>query len=203
MYDHIVGECYKVNIDKSYVVVEVNGIGYKIYCHLRDLSKIKKSTNILLNTHLRVKEDVLDLYGFLDPKDKEVFESIIGISGVGPKLGLAILSTFSSQQLYDLVIQEDVSSLTSIPGVGKKTAEKMMLDLKSKLDVKSYIFSSQNTEDSSQTNVVNKTRLVLEQLGYTPNEILEAVKEIDLSDSDNQDKEKLAVKQALAYFSKK
>lgn len=116
------------------VVVEVGGIGYHVsvpLCSLGDISEIGEA--IFLHTYTHVREDALQLFGFLSEDEREVFVTLIGITGIGPKLALAILSGMPAQRFIEAVHNEDVSLLTTIPGLGKKTAARLILELKGKL----------------------------------------------------------------------
>lgn len=116
------------------VIVEVNGIGYQLYISLNtfyDLPGTEQTVQV--HTHTHVREDVLQLYGFSSVLEKEVFRMLIGVSGIGPKLAINILSGISPSLLLASLASGDVGRLVSIPGVGRKTAERMILDLKEKV----------------------------------------------------------------------
>jgi len=116
------------------VIVETNGVGYQIYVSLNtfyDLPGIEQPVRVYTYTHVR--EDVLQLYGFSTPLEKELFQTLIGVQGIGPKLALNILSGISAPLLLESLGSGDVNRLLAIPGVGRKTAERMILDLKEKV----------------------------------------------------------------------
>ena len=116
------------------VIVDVNGIGYRLSIPLCSLSEIPEpGEKVFMHTYTHVREDALQLFGFLNEQDREVFTTLISISGVGPKLGLAILSGMPSERFVEAVQNEDVTMLTTIPGLGKKTASRLVLELKGKL----------------------------------------------------------------------
>ena len=116
------------------VIVDVNGVGYRLSIPLCILSEIPEpGETVFIHTYTHVREDALQLFGFLNEQDREVFTTLIGISGVGPKLGLAILSGMPSERFVEAVQNEDVTMLTTIPGLGKKTASRLVLELKGKL----------------------------------------------------------------------
>ena len=115
------------------VVLDVNGVGLKIYMSINCLEStptVGKVTQIL--TYLNVKEDILDLYGFLSDNERETFLNLISISGIGPKLALNILSGITTDNLKNSIIAGDVASLTRVPGVGAKTAKRIIVELKEK-----------------------------------------------------------------------
>jgi Holliday junction DNA helicase RuvA len=116
------------------VIVDVNGVGYQLFVPLCSLADIPEpGETVFMHTYTHVREDALQLFGFLNEKDREVFTTLIGISGIGPKLGLAILSGMPAERFVEAVQNEDVTMLTTIPGLGKKTASRLILELKGKL----------------------------------------------------------------------
>lgn len=118
----------------EHTIIEVNGVGYKLFTPASVLGKLPEiGGECLLHTHLHVREDALQLYGFLVDRDLTAFELLIGVSGIGPKVALAVLSIMDFPQLQQAVLQENLQVLTKIPGVGKKTAQRLVLELKDKL----------------------------------------------------------------------
>ena len=116
------------------VIVDVNGVGYQLSVPLCSLIDIPEpGETVFMHTYTHVREDALQLFGFLNEKDREVFTTLISISGIGPKLGLAILSGMPAERFVEAVQNEDVTMLTTIPGLGKKTASRLILELKGKL----------------------------------------------------------------------
>lgn len=115
-------------------ILEVNGVGYKVHTPASILGRLPEpGEELVIHTHLYVREDAMQLYGFNDTDDLAAFELLLGISGVGPKVALAVLSVLNHQQLRQAVVQENIPVLTKIPGVGKKTAQRLVLELKDKL----------------------------------------------------------------------
>jgi Holliday junction DNA helicase RuvA len=122
-------------IGTDHVVIDVGGVGYKVFVPIPVVSSISgQKDDVTVFTYLNVREDAMQLYGFLDEKDLEVFEMLIQISGIGPKVALAVLSAMSAQSLIHAVVQEQISILTGISGVGKKTAQRLIIELKDKLE---------------------------------------------------------------------
>jgi Holliday junction DNA helicase RuvA len=116
------------------LIVEVNGVGYSLHVPISTLSSLPdESAEIFLFTYLHVREDVLQLYGFRTEEEKRIFITLIGVSGIGPRIALSILSTIPSDTFYTLVHSEDVESLCRVPGLGKKTAQRIILELREKL----------------------------------------------------------------------
>jgi Holliday junction DNA helicase RuvA len=115
------------------VVLDVNGVGYRIQTTLRASRKAKAGEEVALDTYLHVREDALQLYGFAEPAERELFEHFLSVSGVGPKVALAILSGSTPADLRRAIALEDVTRFVAIPGIGKKTAERVVLELKEKI----------------------------------------------------------------------
>ncbi|MDS1030001.1 Holliday junction branch migration protein RuvA [Bacillota bacterium LX-D] len=133
MIAFVIGEIYAVQQDIVYV--NVNGIGYKIFIPANALSKLPPlGEKVFLHTVFYLREDQVQLYGFLDVEDKELFQILIEVSGIGPKLALGILSATSRIDLVNAILNEKISVLTSLPGVGKKTAQRLIYELKDKLE---------------------------------------------------------------------
>ena len=116
------------------VVVDVGGIGYEIFVPLSTYQQLPAiGAQVKLHTHHYVREDTMQLYGFLSPEEKEIFEMVLSISGVGVKVALSILSSMSADAFRRAVAHGDMKALTKIPGIGKKSAERMVLELKDKI----------------------------------------------------------------------
>jgi Holliday junction DNA helicase RuvA len=115
------------------VVLDVNGVGYSLQTTSRALQKSKGTGDVTLDTYLHVREDALQLYGFAEPAERELFELLLSVSGVGPKVALAIISNSTPAELRRAIALEDESRFVAIPGIGKKTAQRIMLELKEKL----------------------------------------------------------------------
>ena len=116
------------------VVVDVNGLGYEIFVPLSTYQELPAiGSQVKLFTHHQVREDAANLYGFLSAEEKEIFEMVLSISGVGAKVGLSILSAISADDFRISIAQGDMNRLTKIPGIGKKSAERMVLELKDKI----------------------------------------------------------------------
>ncbi|MEN8263050.1 MAG: Holliday junction branch migration protein RuvA [Nitrospirota bacterium] len=116
------------------IIIDVNGVGYHVnipLCNLADIPEPGES--VFLHTYTHVREDALQLFGFISDKERKVFTTLIGISGIGPKLGLTILSGMPAERFIEAVHNEDLYLLTTIPGLGKKTASRLVLELKGKL----------------------------------------------------------------------
>ena len=125
----------KVEVDPSKLVLDVNGIGYEINISLRTYSKIKDKDEINIHTYLNVKEDSHTLYGFNNKSEKQIFLSLLSINGVGPSTAIMILSSISADELNKAIISSDVNKIKSVKGIGLKTAERIILELKDKISI--------------------------------------------------------------------
>ena len=120
-------------IDPTYVVVDVNGLGYHVHISLTTFSQIKKQQSGKIHTHLHVKEDAHTLYGFSEESERKRFRQLISISGVGPSTGLMILSSLTANEIHSAIVNSDVKTISSVKGIGQKTAQRIILELKDKL----------------------------------------------------------------------
>ncbi|MGI9585800.1 MAG: Holliday junction branch migration protein RuvA [Acidimicrobiia bacterium] len=146
------------------VLIDVNGLGYEISVTPRTLVELPGiGEEVVLHTHLHVREDVLALFGFDTATDKDLFAILLGVSGVGPKVSLAILATMTYEQLRVAVASDDIPSLTSVPGIGKRSAQKLLLELKPKLEVDDAVIAS--------SGPLAEVREALVGLGYGTDEI--------------------------------
>jgi len=164
----------------TYAVIQIQGIGYKVMMSINGLESISGIGNeATMSTYLHVREDILDLYGFASEKERNVFLHLIGISGIGPKLALTILSGIEPSNLKDRVIAGDVASLTTIPGVGAKTAKRIIVELKEKFiktnDESLGFEDGEGMKPQSFNDVVN----ALLSLGYKRNYAIMACKELE------------------------
>lgn len=155
-----------VSRSEEALILEVNGVGFRILMAASALQQLKSGDSVLLYTYLAHKEESMLLYGFLNQDDKALFSKIISVSGVGPKTGLAVLSFFSTAEFCQAIINEDAKLLAKVPGIGQKTAQRLILELKSALTqaVKTTpgSLSSASTPQSSADDAI----AALEALGY-------------------------------------
>ena len=165
------------------VLLNVNGVGYEIDTPLTTFCQLKKGQNITLWTHLAVREDAQLLYGFLEAQEKIIFRTLLKVNGVGPKMALGILSTLSVELLIHTVEHEDINTLIKVPGVGKKTAERLMIELRDRFKAMSNEVSSSNSTVTqiqfTGNSAVAEAEAALQSLGYKPAEtqkLINAVK---------------------------
>jgi Holliday junction DNA helicase RuvA len=148
----------------EHVVVDVGGVGYVVAVTPRTLAELPSvGEQVVLHTHLHVREDQLALFGFDAAPDKELFGILIGVSGVGPKVAMAILATLSYDQLRSAVASDDVTALTQVPGIGPRSAQKLLLELKPRLEMGIGAVES--------SGPLAEVREALAGLGYAPDEI--------------------------------
>lgn len=172
------------------VLVEVGGVGYCVHVSPRTLAELEPTSPAFLYVHHHIREDAQTLYGFLHRDERSTFATLIATHGVGPTLALGILSTHSPAALVDIVASADVAALTLVPGVGKKTAERLLVELKSRLQVPVLTNESNPGDHATASDV----REALIGLGYTEGEIREALRAVDArSDSATMLREALRV----------
>jgi Holliday junction DNA helicase RuvA len=158
-------------VDKSgdSVLLDVGGVGYEVAVAPRALAELPGiGEDAVVHTHLHVREDVQALYGFTSREARDLFRLLIGVSGVGPKVAMAILGTLSPDELRRAVVTEDADALTMVPGIGKRSAAKLMLELRPKLELP-------DAELPASTSAVVEVRGALEGLGYEAAEIRTAL----------------------------
>ncbi|MFH1461136.1 MAG: Holliday junction branch migration protein RuvA [Patescibacteria group bacterium] len=155
----------------KFVIIDVAGVGYKVYCPISALKKIgEQGQEAKLFTHLYVRENVLDLYGFLSFEELDFFELLLSISGIGPKAGLAVFSIASLKDLKTSIASGQVNLLTKVSGIGKKTAERVILELKSKILVSGAEVQKLISDDEAIDALIS--------LGYTQHQAQGALKQV-------------------------
>ena len=198
MISFIRGELVSINIDK--VVVDVNGVGYGIFMSEHSISQLPRlGSEVKVHTYLNVREDAMLLFGFLREEDLEIFKLLILVNGVGPKAGLNILSTLTPDELRVAVISGDVKAISKAPGIGKKTAEKLILELKDKLDLNDILPIGGLVETSMDMDHgnYNEAVLALVSLGYGQSESLKVIKGIDTTNKTTEEILKEALRKMI------
>jgi holliday junction DNA helicase RuvA len=176
--------------DDRFVILNVGGVGYKIFTTAESMIVLaKNSEEVTLWTHLIVKEDALDLYGFVSQQELNFFELLITVSGIGPKSALGVLSLAGVETLCKAISSNNTEYLTKVAGVGRKSAEKIVLELKDKLGKLGDFLPTENLD--KEADVLN----ALEALGYSIREAREAIKKIPAGTEDTGEKIKQALKQ--------
>ncbi len=196
MISYIKGNLEAKNLDN--VVIDVGGIGYKIFMSINSIERIGEiGTIVKVHTYMRVREDDISLYGFCTNEELRMFEQLIGVSGVGAKSALTILSNISPSSFALAIISGDVNTLKSLPGIGAKSAQRMILELKDKM----------KTQDAIQTEIMPTKTIVtndkvrdaveaLQVLGYARKDIDLAISNIDTKDLSVEE----IIKQGLKYL---
>lgn len=204
MYAYIKGELAEKNID--HIVVEVGGIGYLIYVPAQSIDYLPdEGDQIKVYTYLYIREDAMVLYGFLTKDDLEIFKMLITVSGIGPKGGLGILSTLSADDLRFAILSGDSKTISKAPGIGAKTAQRVIIDLKDKMSLEeAFEKKLDNNADGVQKTLNSSTKndavMALSALGYSSAESLKAVSKVDITDDmDVEDVLKLALKNMSSF----
>ena len=163
-------------------ILDVNGVGYEVYCSGGAFKKLIIGQVGELHTYLQVKEDGITLFGFADPKEKELFLKLITVSGVGPKMGISILAAMSAEDFARAIATADVKGLSKVKGLGKKTAEKIVLELHGKISAAEVLGASGEAVGAEMVSSVKATPQeeeaisALMGLGFTRTESAQAVK---------------------------
>lgn len=198
MYSYIRGILAEIEEDK--IVVEANGIGYNIYTTAQTFDYLPPmGEEVKVYTYLHLREDVMMLYGFLTKDDLRVFKLLIGVNGIGPKGALAILSVMTTDDLRFAVLGDDAKAIAKAPGVGAKTAQRLILELKDKLSLEDAfeqkLEHQQTPQVSNAKGVKNEAVEALVALGYSSSEALKALNGIEVTDeTDVEDLLKAALK---------
>ncbi len=190
MIAHIRGRMIEKNPDHA--VIECNGLGYHINISLQTFSNIPDEENVKLFTHFVVREDANILYGFLTKTEREIFKLLISVSGVGPSTAITMLSSMDTTEIQRAIAGEDVSKIQSVKGIGIKTAQRVIVDLRDKI-LKSYEISEEFP--TSNNTIKNEALSALEVLGFSRKKV-EKVIQVILQNSPTISLEEL-IKQAL------
>jgi Holliday junction DNA helicase RuvA len=150
-----------ISIKPTQLLLDVNGVGYQIFIPISTFEKIAENSAVSLFIYTYIREDIINLYGFYSEQEKQMFEMLISISGIGPKVALSILSGITVDDLSHAILNGNIGRLVSIPGVGRKTAERIVLELKSK--VSEFEIDSTNQIDYS---LIQQAITALVTLGY-------------------------------------
>jgi len=179
-----------INKSLNYAILEVAGVGYQVYAGENFLNELKVGAEVEVYTHHQVREEVSDLYGFKTMEDLELFTLLLSVSGVGPKSALGVISMASANDIKEAIIRGDANLLTKVSGIGKKTAERVVLELKTKI-----------LRSGGVTTTINSSSLIgsdeidaLMSLGYTLNDARSALNLIDPALTDSGERVKAALK---------
>lgn len=198
----MIGRIAGILIEKTppELLVDVNGIAYELSASMTTIYELPQiGEKVILYTHLQVKEDAHTLYGFIDKNERALFRILIKVNGIGPKMALAILSSMSADELMSNVQDSDVTALTRIPGVGKKTAERLIIELRDKLGqaAKKDLFSVPAVLKQVQSDPRQEAEAALIALGYKPQEAAKAIANVPVDASSSEEVIKTALKAML------
>ena len=196
MFEYIMGELTVKKVD--YIALDINGLAYKIFISLKTYEALGEvGVDQKVYIHTNVKEDDISFYGFKLENERELFKALVSISGVGPKLALAILSTYNTKDVIDIVLDANVKLLTKVPGLGDKKAQKLILDLKDKVKKLNVLeIYRENGEVSQGKSIISDTsksrvlmmkedlKLALESLGYSNPDLSKWIKDEELATYD-------------------
>ena len=183
MISYIKGEVVKKGID--YLIIENNGIGYYINTSFVTLKNLSEGEVSSVFTYMHIREDVLALYGFSKKDELEMFKKLISVNGIGPKAGLSVLSTYDINSVKVAILKEDVNAISKVPGIGKKTASKIILELKDKIgsieELEDINLSDIEVINEVVNNDIEDISKVLMTLGFSQVEAKKALDNIDIS----------------------
>ncbi|MBK0065114.1 MULTISPECIES: Holliday junction branch migration protein RuvA [unclassified Acinetobacter] len=196
----LIGEVFA--LEAPTVLLNVNGVGYEIDTPLSTFCQLQKGQKATLWTHLVVREDVQQLYGFLEAQEKTIFRTLLKVNGVGPKMALGILSTLSVELLIQTIEHDDINTLVKVPGVGKKTAERLMIELRDRFKALAGQTTSASNNSSAQIQFVSNSPIAeaeaaLQSLGYKPIEAQKAVAAVKADHTEAADLIRAALKSMM------
>ncbi len=176
MYAYITGTIEEA--DLSGVVIDNNGIGYYVQCPSNVMNNVSVGQNAKIFTYQHVREDAIILYGFLTKEDRIMFLRLISVSGIGPKIALQVLSSLSASDLAVILVGGDAYTLTKVPGIGKKTAQRMILELREKVDNDELVSATVQRGSAPQPAMISDAIYALAALGYSSQEATKAVESV-------------------------
>lgn len=176
---------FVADVTEDSVIVENQGIGYRIFTTSAVLTEVTVGMEVKLHTYLNVREDAMQLFGFFTRDDLNVFKLLITVSGIGPKGALAILSVMTGNDLRYAVMAGDSKSISKAPGVGVKTAQKVILELKDKLKLEDVFAAEEEAQaavSSGNSDLVQEAVLALAALGYSQTDAMRAVRQCEITE---------------------
>ena len=196
MISYIKGKKKKKNIDS--VIIEVGGIGYKIFMSVNSMDRLGEAgTDVKVYTYMRVREDDISLFGFCTNEELKMFEQLLGVSGVGAKSALSILANISPSSFALAIITGDINTLKGLPGIGAKSAQRMILELKDKMKTQEAIQTEAVPMQISVKNDKAKDAIdALQVLGYSRRDIEAVISKINIEELSVED----IIKQGLKYL---
>lgn len=191
MYEYIIGSIqYAAN---NLLVIENNNIGYKIITSNHTIQTLNDSVNVKIYTYLYVREDEMSLYGFKTKDELDLFKLLLSVSKIGPKAGINMMSTLTSNEIKSAIVNENAELLSKAPGVGSKTAKRIILELKDKIKNSNHeVLPELDNEKSDETD---EAKSALLSLGYTNSEINKVLSKVSSNSKDVTDIIKIALKE--------
>lgn len=184
MIAYLIGEV--TDMDENRIVLEQNQMGYNIFVPATVTNTVRSGEEVKIYTYMNVKEDAIQLFGFLAKDDLNIFKQLLGVNGIGPKAALAILSSLTADELRFAVLADDAQAIAKAPGIGKKTAQKLILELKDKLNLQDAIEQklSNGVSSNGGSAVLDHSAKqeaveALAALGYSGSDALRAVRKIE------------------------
>lgn len=193
MYSYIIGKV--ISKSKNILILENNNIGYEIYMTEIALSELSIGEDAKIYTYYNVTQDNISLFGFKNLEEKKMFENLISVSKIGAKTAIGILSSISTAELAISIITNDINRLSKLPGIGKKTAQRLVLEVIDKVKTEEIIFTEEEESNENYLNTTEKEKDVIEALkvlGYNIKEIDNIIKTLDIKSSTED-----MIKQAL------
>lgn len=198
MISYLKGNLEVKNID--YVIIEVGGIGYKVYMSSNSINRLGEiGSSVKVYTYMRVREDDISLYGFCTNEELRMFEQLLGVSGIGAKSALTILANISPSSFALAIISGDINTLKNLPGIGAKSAQRMILELKDKMKTQDAIQSDEVISINNNYIVNDKTKDAIEALqvlGYARRDIEVVLSKIDMKDDSVEE----IIRKSLKYL---
>ncbi|GAA5015844.1 Holliday junction branch migration protein RuvA [Acinetobacter puyangensis] len=196
-----------IYLEAPTVILNVGGVGYEVDTPLSTFCQLKKGQSATLWTHFVVREDAQQLYGFLEPQDKIIFRTLLKVNGIGARMALGILSSLSVEMLIHTIEHEDVNTLIKVPGIGKKTAERLIIELRDRFKALSKTSSATTSPDLERLQFLPDTPVAeaeaaLVSLGYKPIEAQKAVAAVKNSDLKNSQDSAELIRAALKSMMK-
>lgn len=185
------------NIENDRVILDNHGIGYGIFMPVHVLETIGIGEEVKIYTYFSVREDAMQLYGFLSKEELKFFKMLIGVSGVGPKGGLAIISACPGDMLAMSILSGDAKAISKAQGIGNKTAQRIIIELKDKINIEEMISSPQVAQETEEQGILGDAIEALTALGYSKTSAYNAVKQV--KNAETMDVEEL-LKKALKYM---
>lgn len=182
LYEYIIGKV--VGIKEDYIVLDNNGIGYKIFTSKNSLLNLMVEEQITMYIYYNQRDDGVFLYGFITEEELNMFNMLLLVSRIGPKVGLSVLSTLTPNQIKLAILNKDHKTLSTVPGIGKKTAERVILELKDRVKKDDIKEETDLVQDMSK---VETGIDALMSLGYTRGEIMETINKMDISKMETED----------------